>query len=593
MKKMSKLIALLLALVMLLSCMTACGKKEAPEVEEPPAAAEPEKPVETPEEPEAPEADTEESYLPLVKDGDVTLTIGIQHDVDVVDYETNAYTLWLEETSGINLEFVYFSADNTEAAQQLALMMNAGEKLPDIIHNHMGISQAASFEYGEDGYFIDLLPLIEEYGYYYPQMKATMDSQADASMLEAYGIDAATGALYGMPSYQISGGSPDLISNHLMINKTWLDAVGEEVPTTVDELVNVLTKFVNEDPNGNGVKDEMGMSGIVERSRGNILEYVINAYVFNEDEYMYNVDENGNIYFPYATDEYRQAMIKLNEMFDAGLINPLSFTMKEDAEMMALFTPADGVPLTGVAAGHPVLITAEGGTCAFDFVGLPALAAETELGGYLPHRSATFNWRTFITEDCEDPVLAFKLIDLMYSEDSLLRMRWGEYGVDWEYAPEGAVNAYGQPVKLWTINAAAFSGQNNCTWHELGNMILDYSHHRSVAQGFDPNAPIEEAGWSTRVAYWYNTELCPVWYASPEKEDLYFRTIYNAEENEVVTEYETLFKQYVEEARALFVTGTLDPNSDADWETYLNNLEANGMSKLVEATQAAYSRTAD
>jgi len=46
----------------------------------------------------------------------------------------------------------------------------------------------------------------------------------------------------------------------------------------------------------------------------------------------------------------------------------------------------------------------------------------------------------------------------------------------------------------------------------------------------------------------------------------------------------------VEEARALFVTGTLDPNNDADWEQYLSNLEANGMSQLLEANQSAFDR---
>ena len=96
--------------------------------------------------------------------------------------------------------------------------------------------------------------------------------------------------------------------------------------------------------------------------------------------------------------------------------------------------------------------------------------------------------------------------------------------------------------------------------------------------------------WATRKDWWVNKDLVPAWTAAPLKEDVFYRTVYNAEEMEIVSEYQTLFKQYVEEARALFVTGTLDPNSDADWQTYLDNLEANGMSDLLKATQDSYAR---
>ena len=58
----------------------------------------------------------------------------------------------------------------------------------------------------------------------------------------------------------------------------------------------------------------------------------------------------------------------------------------------------------------------------------------------------------------------------------------------------------------------------------------------------------------------------------------------------MVSENQKLLLQYVEEARALFVTGTMDPTSDADWQTYLSNLEAQGMNELLAAAQSAYDR---
>ena len=43
-----------------------------------------------------------------------------------------------------------------------------------------------------------------------------------------------------------------------------------------------------------------------------------------------------------------------------------------------------------------------------------------------------------------------------------------------------------------------------------------------------------------------------------------------------------------DEARALFISGAMDPNSDADWQTYLDNMEANGLSTALEVYQEAY-----
>ena len=47
---------------------------------------------------------------------------------------------------------------------------------------------------------------------------------------------------------------------HMLINKAWLDKLGMQVPTTRDELEDVLKAFKTEDPNGNGQADEIPMN---------------------------------------------------------------------------------------------------------------------------------------------------------------------------------------------------------------------------------------------------------------------------------------------------------------------------------------------
>ena len=50
------------------------------------------------------------------------------------------------------------------------------------------------------------------------------------------------------------------------------------------------------------------------------------------------------------------------------------------------------------------------------------------------------------------------------------------------------------------------------------------------------------------------------------------------------------WESYIGQARDLFCTGELNPNSDADWNTYLKTLEENGESKLLEIVQEVYDR---
>ena len=63
----------------------------------------------------------------------VKLSIWVAENLKVEDWETNAQTLWLEEQTGLDLEFVVFGANSGDAATQVSLMVAGGEELPDII----------------------------------------------------------------------------------------------------------------------------------------------------------------------------------------------------------------------------------------------------------------------------------------------------------------------------------------------------------------------------------------------------------------------------------------------------------------------------
>ena len=84
--------------------------------------------------------------------------------------------------------------------------------------------------------------------------------------------------------------------------------------------------------------------------------------------------------------------------------------------------------------------------------------------------------------------------------------------------------------------------------------------------------------------------ISKVFNEAPVPEEVVYSLIYNADETEVVTEYKPLVTEIIGDYRSLFISGALDPESDADWQTYLTALEKEGMSKWLEASQTAYDR---
>jgi len=577
---MKKLIVLFLCLVMVLG-LVACGAKEEPKVEEPaPEVAETKEPEAAPEEvvPEQPEEVAPElGTLPLVTE-EATITIGLRQNANTEDYETNDYTKWLEEQTGVNLEFVYFSNDADEAKTQLNLMIAGGETLPDILWGMSGIDTALMYELGQDGYLVDLKDYFTEYGYWFWEEYEYVP-EADQAGIFQYGTDPSNGAFYAFPRYSTGGG--DRANNMPVINTTWLEAIGEEMPTNVDDLYTVLKKFATEDPNGNGVADEMALLGYEDGYRTDIIQWIINAYVYCLDDDFFNATD-GQIWVPYSTDEYRQAMIFLNKLYAEGILSPLFYTLSDKSEYAALMMPADGTAIAGVASVQTTLHFPSESEVMYQYAAMPALDAATELGGYAAIRGATYEYNTFITADCADPVLAFKVLDFMCGQESYIRNRYGIEGVHWEWAEEGAVTSLGIPAAIKSIDGTAYANQNNICWHDTRANITS-----STRTGTAANLDLES--WSGRrsalYASIYNTQA-----ACSQPEEVVHTIIYNTEEQAYVSSVQTQIEDYVAEARAMFVSGVTNPNDDAAWEAYLANLESLGLSQFVATAQSAYTR---
>ena len=80
--------------------------------------------------------------------------------------------------------------------------------------------------------------------------------------------------------------------------------------------------------------------------------------------------------------------------------------------------------------------------------------------------------------------------------------------------------------------------------------------------------------------------------AAGQPEEFVYMLTRNEAEEEVFQEWHSDINKVVSTARADFCTGRKDPNSDADWEAYLNDLAAvNYEESWIKLGQSAYNRS--
>ena len=88
--------------------------------------------------------------------GSGVLTVGVPQNASITSYEDNALTKYIEEQTGIDLQFEFFSTGAGEQTQQLTLMCSGNEKLPDVLVGFISMASSTYNQFGEDGFFIDL-----------------------------------------------------------------------------------------------------------------------------------------------------------------------------------------------------------------------------------------------------------------------------------------------------------------------------------------------------------------------------------------------------------------------------------------------------
>jgi putative aldouronate transport system substrate-binding protein len=233
-------------------------------------------------------------------------------------YEDNAYTQYLKETLNIQNENM-FEAQTGDAYDQKVSMAVATGDIPDI----MAVDAATLRQLVDNDLIADLTEVYESSTSDY--IKEKYDSY-DGRALEAATFD---GKLMALPSTQNAN-----IPTMLWLRKDWLDQLGLEEPKTVDDVENILTEFVQQDPGGNGKGKTVGLalSKAIGGLYGSLFQAdnIFGAYDSFPRQW---IEQDGEVVYGSITDETKQGLGVLADWYNKGLIDP-QLAVRESIEAL-------------------------------------------------------------------------------------------------------------------------------------------------------------------------------------------------------------------------------------------------------------------
>ncbi|MFV0520453.1 MAG: hypothetical protein ACK5LY_09320 [Lachnospirales bacterium] len=452
----------------------------------------------------------------------------------------------LAERTGVEIDWI----NPSDAATEFQAIMTSGQDMPDAIMYKY--TPQTMFGYAKNARIIDLAPYLDEH---LPNLKKLLAENED---LEKQ-IVSEDGQILYLPwitqgKYYFEGP---------MMRKDWLEATGMEVPTTTDELYNVLKKQkelfdAGELPNAG--ESFYGLSGYPTQTNKLIYGFnTTNDFLLTED---------GHVVYGPTTDEYREAMEWYYKLSTEGLLDPDLISFDSDIYMSHHTNNLTSIYVDGYANFQEV----ERVNPDIEYIPVPYMTDDN--GNIMEYNSTTkriaqpYGYAISQSAAEDEEVLAnvLKVFDYLYSDEGQELMSWGVEGETFEVVDGN--KQYTDKIMAdpdWSPGLAASKYLKS----DLGNTDLAVNA-----------ALVDERGRET-FGMWENTDY------SLAMEPTLWTT---DEETEVINTYLTDIKTFKDEYEQKFQTGTLDPSDDAVWEEFQNGLKTLNVEVVTENYDAAYQR---
>lgn len=491
----------------------------------------------------------EETGVTYPLEEEVTLTFAMQERAAVVaNYETMGDAPFMQawqEATGVKLEVTQYSGN-----EGMNLLFASGE-LPDIVF----ITSSSAYPGGmakaiEDG---AVMP-ITDYMEYAPDFAAVLESN------EIYRKSNTTpnGEIIGFPF--IRGDEYLLTSYGLQVRQDFLDAVDMEVPSTPDELYDVLKAF----------KEELKLEAPWSSKSGDILTHGLGGGLLTtpfglpkSDPYV----EDGIVHMGYYEKEYKDVLVWLNKLYEEGLLDP-NFTVKPDTRANFM-NGVSGVTMDTVGSGIGTFLNTMKDDPTFDVTGFgPLVAKEGDVPMSTHYDNPFAGHYAVITPACKNIEAAMKFLNYGYTEAGSMLFNFGIEGESYEMIdgyPTYTDYIMNNPEGLTVANAMA----PFVPAAVVGGPFVQDKRYMEQYSGL-PQQQAALTQWTNSDAAKYKIPATTI-----PSEDL-------AEYSKIKGDIGT----YVSEMTVKYISGLEDLET---FETvYLDTLKTMGVERLRELEQKAY-----
>ena len=508
--------------------------------------------------------------------GDITLKVAVTDHATISTWEENAFVKWLEEVTNVDLTFELIPYEGR--AEKLGLILNSGN-YPDVFLS-CGMTSAMISRFGVDEkMFLPLNDLIEEHGTFTKKMFAEFPGTEGL-------ISQLDGNIYSLPV--VNECFHCTAPRKFWINQAWLDNLGLKMPTTLDELYEVLVAFRDQDANGNGdPNDEIPLAGDYKDGwYTNVENPIMNAFCYytldldtgsttSSDAFGMYMDGD-TVCTPFELEAFRDGVKYVRKLVEEDLLYVGSFTQ----DLAALTQIAESDRL-GACSGGYILFCNLGSDIYRNYRRVLPVAGPdgyTNAISY-PYDNVGGNGYT-ISAKCQYPVEAFKLGDLLYSYAATMRGYYGVYGEQWTDADPGAIGINGEPAMYKLLVPWQESEpQSYCVLQ----MTISYRDAKfRLGEPSDPNIDLYSGAGLETLLYQVTKEYKP--YTKDEKAIPSLK--FTDEQNETMSVLKANLSATIKEGMISFFNGT--KSIDDEYDAWLATLESQGLPQLVEIYQNAY-----
>lgn len=456
----------------------------------------------------------------------------------------------LEEKHNIKINWqVYYNSDWTE---QKSLLLVSGD-LPDAFFGSICLTETDIAQ--NKDYFLELTDGIEKN---MPNLTAIFEKEPELKAA-AQNRD---GEIYSLVKKLPLRPK---VANSMYINKEWLDNLGLSMPTTYEELTDVLIAFKEQDADGDGDPNNeipYTNAGSLAGDLSNLLA-PFGTIVSRTGNFM-QIDASGNPAFVPITDHYKEAVKWAHELYAAGCLDQEYFT--QDTSMASAKRMAEGGSQTGLVFAWTA--DAEMGENSGQFELCEAVAGPD--GKRYVESDPTYldiaNRELVITTQCKNPDKLLQWADDFYTDLVSLQTYYGSIPDQVEDKGDGTYEVL-IPADGTTLDTSAWS----FSMRDFGPKYMTDEFQEKVILPDSQGDGVKLAQDETNAKY---------------ASDIAFPVVsYTTEQLTTLASLTTDINDY---ASAQYAHWVVDGGIEEEWDAYLAQLDQMGLQEVLAIHNDAY-----